>query len=860
MHQPRPYGLHVIGLPLTDKDESFISSVAMRISNLKELSGVDSMKMVYDLPDGGYVIVQDMGGNFRVIAHKPIPGTDVIYDGLASDKIPMLYSSIVTKTRVHENEGVGLKLSETTRHRLRGYDTKEPLPPRDIELQRFRIDYGNRFGEFKSNTPSALFKTQYEQLRATWYSGAMAEVMQVVGGYGRQKLADLPDNNLERATIKIPSDVAKKIKEEIGDVRLPAYSGLPPADGAYQYDYKFNHTNAVSFDVEGKPWLIRIDYSGVWAMPLPIVPATTTKAFKSYMESVKDDEILTIINRFGGMPSGETFPVAKAWEAWRRAGVIIKICDVDDFYNHIAYSSACGWSLNANGTEGYNTCYDYYDDEGLGYGLTYKLRLSLSATENHLGETAYDIKIMLPEQAERVQRYLNQLIPTLSIGTAEANAIFYKLRRVGYYVIHDRSLVRDGKDDKDYWDNLELKPIAKHTGNVSEVYRGYLYHPAKFTSQPQIKFPEPLAGGCMSHDFLPLQNGRYKDKYPNSDTIMFAYYIGNQLKVVKYFVDWGGFVQEVEDNYEKYMYVGEWYRISTNGNTKIQGFFYSSDIDERDYVSPTVTTVRTVGTDLGFDTKPKFSFDTRFSMSGTIFRLRFYKTKVNTEIISGKSIELAVCVPYLCRNAVIHGNKEYIAQNQKTEGVSRGAVQDPNVYRFWTFDPVWAWTGMTITNPKGTPYPVNGNPVWVEEYQYGPTEANSFADDGDFIGGLPADYTWLVHPINNVWNVNGGGGEPTVDNHSTTTNAEDITTGNLSISILGKSGMVNRYIPRRGYYNSSPDINGVIFRVDATTVVFGDASYGNFDEVGFDDMRAKWGVTNLANDMTTHCFIGVINE
>ena len=74
MHQPRPYGLHAIGKPLTEKDEAFIASIAKRITNLKELSRVDSLKMVYDLPDGGYAIVQDMGGNFRVISHKPIHG------------------------------------------------------------------------------------------------------------------------------------------------------------------------------------------------------------------------------------------------------------------------------------------------------------------------------------------------------------------------------------------------------------------------------------------------------------------------------------------------------------------------------------------------------------------------------------------------------------------------------------------------------------------------------------------------------------------------------------------------------------------------------------------------------------------
>lgn len=98
--------------------------------------------------------------------------------------------------------------------------------------------------------------------------------------------------------------------------------------------------------------------SGVWAMPLPMVPATTTQAFRDYMEKVGDQEIIDILDRFGGMPSGESFPIREdEFQTWKRAGVIIKVCDTADFYDHIMYASACGWSFNTRGTEGYNTCY-----------------------------------------------------------------------------------------------------------------------------------------------------------------------------------------------------------------------------------------------------------------------------------------------------------------------------------------------------------------------------------------------------------------------------------------------------------------------------------------------------------------------
>lgn len=71
MHAPRPYGLAVYGGQLTDKDLAFIDSIAKRLTNIKKTGRLDSLKLVYDLPDGGAVIVYDMGGVFRVIATKP---------------------------------------------------------------------------------------------------------------------------------------------------------------------------------------------------------------------------------------------------------------------------------------------------------------------------------------------------------------------------------------------------------------------------------------------------------------------------------------------------------------------------------------------------------------------------------------------------------------------------------------------------------------------------------------------------------------------------------------------------------------------------------------------------------------------
>ena len=144
--------------------------------------------MVRELPGGGYVIAQNMGGIFKAITHKPAaPPEPPPFDGLAKDYIPMLFSGVVTKAVLRGEEGLGMKLTEQCRKRIAGYKGKN-LPAKQVELQRFSIDYHTMCDELKPPETGVLKYTQYAAQRPTWYSGAMAEVMQIVGGYGKQDL------------------------------------------------------------------------------------------------------------------------------------------------------------------------------------------------------------------------------------------------------------------------------------------------------------------------------------------------------------------------------------------------------------------------------------------------------------------------------------------------------------------------------------------------------------------------------------------------------------------------------------------------------------------------------------------------
>lgn len=863
MHQPRPRGQAVYGREPTEEDSAAVELLARRLTNLKKISGVSSLRMVRTLPDGGYVIAQDMGGVFRCIIHKPEDPPDIPeFDGVAQDYVPMLFSGVVSKPVLRGEEGAGVRLTQQARLRLSGYGERD-LPPDRAELQRFRIRYHSRFWEFEPKISGVMFYTQYAQLRPTWYSGAMAEVMQVVGGYGRQDFDSLPETELERARMTFPWEVQQQIRREMGNLRLPGYSGIPPRTGQMLYDYKFHATNGVGFDTGGKPWLIQIGRDGVWAMPLPLVPATTTQAFRDYIETKGDSEIKAILDRFGGMPSGETFPTRREdFEAWRRAGVIVEICDTADFYDHIAYASACGWSFNAKGAEAYNTCYDYDEQEGVGYGLTFKLKLSLNAAPNE-GKLPQSFDLEDPDSARLLDRYLSGLYQRLSSNKARSLAIKYKIRRVNVQDILARAVgdgpgvpVIDFKKELEYWDALELEPIAAHTGEMREVGRGWLYHPAKFEFQPQIKYPEPFQGGCVSHNFLPLMHGRNKN--PNCDTIMFCYYVEDDLKVVKYFRDGRSYQREVESDYEPCMTVGSWTRREYNSATTLTEGFYTSDIDDREPVTEDETLTEMVGEDLGYDAVPAFEFDYFFAMQGSMWRNRYFSRETKTTTSEGRRLNSATCIPYFCRNALLYAHQEHTIGGSVTETGKRLAVRDPWSYRYWTYDFIWAWRGGS-GGMGGSPAPKNGSPVWVGKQNYNPGPCSDFADQGPWVPGLPADYTWLIHPNRHEWNHSGGGGAPPYTDYYRFNQEPGESKGRLDFSIYRTPRGVHDSIPASFYFHGSPDAYGNVFYRDACQIVFGERDYVNISET-VNGSRKRWGNTRLADHKSAHHFIGVINE
>lgn len=858
MHKGRPYGLHVIGEELTDKDNAFISATAMRFTNLKNTFNVETLKLVYELPDGGSFIIQDAGNNFRVIANKPpTPDSTPLFDGVAKMYIPMLFSGAVYGSTVLRNDvGLALNISKDTQRRLANYDSNIKAPAQ-LQLMRFVCEYGPLFQEFMPDHPVyGLSYTQYGQQRPTWYSGAMSEVMQIVGGYGKQNLEGLPDDKYERARFELPPKYYDAISEKIKDVRLPAYSGLPNADGQYQYDYKSRSTNLVSFDDGGNPWLLRVDSSGVWVMPLPVIPATTTTEFYEYIETVGDTEIQRILDRFGGMPSGEGFPqLPSAFQAWRRAGVITKVCETKEFYKYSPYSTAMGWSSNVNGTEAVNTAYDLDWDTGRVTSVAYKMRIKLEACLNNGWLYANTISSDIDRQGfEAASSYLSLIYQEMTEDTPVNAAIKYKLRSVGIEQIKARASNNfDVEIEIGYWNNLEIKPLAQHKVTLVKIDEGIYF------AGGGIKVPEPILKGCISIPQLLFAPN--PSRVGKKDTTVLAYYIGDILKTVKLFQDDREHQHKTEGNFEQYMYVGKWWQRELSGSPRVSGNLYISDIDDRQVVAPKETLTDIEGKDLGYSLA-HLQMDYYFWRTGTIWRNRWYTNKTNIKTVYDKSLRFAVTIPYFCRDILLYAKTETQPRVLNEELFELKSVRDPYSYRIWSDNEILLMFG-GLEVQRGTPYPVDGKPVYAEIQEYRPRESNAWANEGPWVASLPSNVVPLLYDYSDViWAYQKFPPPPPADEYKRSTETKDASKKALYCQVFEFVEKIKEGedINLDAYYSLSPDIFQNYFYKDACKVVFGDKRYANLSEVTETGNRKQWGESLLVDNKSAHHFIGVINE
>ena len=188
-------------------------------------------------------------------------------------------------------------------------------------------------------------------------------------------------------------------------------------------------------------------------------------------------------------------------------------------------------------------------------------------------------------------------------------------------------------------------------------------------------------------------------------------------------------------------------------------------------------------------------------------------------------------------------------------------MRDPTTYRYWTFDRIFAFVndGDERTKTDYTPFPKDGNQVWLVSSNYQASPCSDFADQGGWMSTV-SDVVSIVHPVPKKWIHSRNGKAPQVKQYSNLKTDDLIERGGLVAIILNVNGdFIHAKKPNYWYFSGSPEPFGEVFYRDACKVCFGDSIYANVSEQA-GERRKHWGYSALATHDSAHHFIGVINE
>ena len=316
------------------------------------------------------------------------------------------------------------------------------------------------------------------------------------------------------------------------------------------------------------------------------------------------------------------------------------------------------------------------------------------------------------------------------------------------------------------------------------------------------------------------------------------------------------------------MTVGRWYEKVYQTPARIAGSLYTTDFDDRAELAEDYTLTTVDGKDLGYPSRPSLNFGALFWRSAIISRNRYFGRVTNIKRVWEQILAMYCYVPFFARNATVYGFKKTVGQMREREFAARHSVQDPNRYKAWTYDWILHWAAFDEdTTWMDSPMPdmwCPPNPLWVEEHVYSEGPCSDWADGGQYIKELPADYTWLLYadmggvqaslknpeipPAYHEYSIPEADKEPDKEfqNHASII---DVPT---KISSLEVSSF---------HFSGSPDMAGNVFYQDSSRVEAGDATYASLSDTGGagPGERARFGFTRVADHRRAQHFIGVIN-
>lgn len=175
---------------------------------------------------------------------------------------------------------------------------------------------------------------QVATIRPSQYSGVMKRVVQAMLGVGMY-------------TDESPSYISGAVTT--GERAM-----------VVNYKYQWSGTHGVYKAGPQNHWIIEVGLTnGMLAMPLITIPFTRQASFRKALVDVGDTDTLKVVDEFGGIPSGETFPSGGNLTAAIAQGKVLRLLTAEElapFYTgHLAVTSSSGWAFPETGRSLHNT-------------------------------------------------------------------------------------------------------------------------------------------------------------------------------------------------------------------------------------------------------------------------------------------------------------------------------------------------------------------------------------------------------------------------------------------------------------------------------------------------------------------------
>lgn len=589
------------------------------------------------------------------------------------------------------------------------------LPVARQEMKRLGVEIHDTFPEMADEERRL---TQYAKLRPTMYSGTMRKMVQLLMGYGF-----LPDPEEDEESI-YGEEFVRKVDRKFEPPPTEWERMIRKRGLQIQYDYRFARTHGLVRAADDKWWVVEIaDERGVHAMPIElykatIAPESGTDAFRAKLEEMGDEPGIAVLDLLGGFPVGAPFPSSdEELEAKVRAGMILKgaeAADLEEFYELEYYSTACGWAFSESGAWAVNTGWKYGPDE-VQIGEYHKVQMVIGEMD----------EIIPPAGSVSLKR---KLVLGCDGRTKRLEAALFKVNRMSDSQVREY-LAMDANEAFTAVDDLVVEPIAEFSADVGRHGAGKIFWPTTFC--PQIKFWEPLLGYLLSHKMRP----RIQRANPNlilCDTIMHAFFIGEELNFVKFYKGPVEEVSEFEDGFDACMYSGEWTQVTRTGLRGVPAMFYTSRLDHREEFAPTEIRVTLQSLDLGYTSCVLGDYVGAPYLSYMRRHKSFLRT-ATTLINQDRGLGSAVCVPEGMREAYYYALLSIEPSKSKTVVRGYDSLTDPNWYEGWRNLP--GFTGFMTTGGRHNPDPhpagcglVYNRHVWLSNYE--PTACGEHADSG----------------------------------------------------------------------------------------------------------------------------------